>query len=164
MWKHLAAICFSLFVMVGAGSEAAYSGDATFTMTNKTPNIIQIKVFSQSRNWQWPSATSHWNLDDDAKHNLRISCQDGEKVCYGASYSANSRKYWGVGLKGDKGCAGCCLTCGSNVHHSWNLNDSSTHTCAACKDGSCQCGPGTAGSLCAAHRGEDPNLGCIQQE
>jgi hypothetical protein len=161
MVKHLAAICFSLFIiMLFAGSRAAYSGDVTFTLSDQGVYSVQVKVFSQSRNWQWPSATTHYDLKDDGKHSIHISCQNGEKVCYGASYSANNKTYWGVGLKGDKPCAGCCLTCGSGVKHSWNLNDSSSHVCGSCGDGSCQCGPGTAKSLCAAHKGVDPNVGC----
>jgi hypothetical protein len=35
--------------------------------------------------------------------------------------------------------------------------------CAACNDGSCQCGNETRAQLCARHNGVDPRLGCIQQ-
>jgi hypothetical protein len=34
MVKHLAAIYFSLFFMLFAGSRAAYSGDVTFTLSD----------------------------------------------------------------------------------------------------------------------------------
>jgi len=36
--------------------------------------------------------------------------------------------------------------------------------CAHCNDGSCQCGPGTGDELCAAHKGNDPTIGCSQQQ
>jgi hypothetical protein len=37
-----------------------------------------------------------------------------------------------------------------------------TASCAACNDGTCQCGPRTktGDQLCAGHRGVDPTLGC----
>ena len=106
-----------------AGGAPASSGDATFTLANKARFNVMVKVFSQSRHWEWPSTTRHWNLDDDAQHALRISCQDGEKVCYGGSFTADDKTHWGVGFKGDKPCSGCCLTCGSNVSHAWNLTE-----------------------------------------
>lgn len=39
-----------------------------------------------------------------------------------------------------------------------------TYGCAHCNDGSCQCGYAPQGELCANHRGEDPSLGCSQQQ
>jgi hypothetical protein len=37
-------------------------------------------------------------------------------------------------------------------------------SCAHCNDGSCQCGYGTPAELCANHNGNDPEIGCIQQQ
>ena len=164
MRKFLTAIFFGLLLIVGPGTESAQSGDATFKMTNKARFNIMIKFFSQTRKWEWPSATSHWNLNDTAQHNFRLGCQDGEKICYGGSFTADDKTHWGVGFKGDKGCTGCCLTCGNNVSHSWNLTEATSFTCGACNDGSCQCGVGTPDSLCASHRGNNPTLGCVQQQ
>ena len=164
MRKFLTAIFFGLLLIVGPGTESAQSGDATFKMTNKARFNIMIKFFSQTRKWEWPSATSHWNLNDTAQHNFRLGCQDGEKICYGGSFTADDKTHWGVGFKGDKGCTGCCLTCGNNVWHAWNLTEAPSFTCGACNDGSCQCGVGTPDSLCASHRGNNPTLGCVQQQ
>jgi hypothetical protein len=119
--KLLTAIFFALLLIVGAGIKPAYSGDATFKLTNSTPTSIMVKFFAHSRNWQWPSTTNHWNLNDSAEHDFRLGCQDGEQICWGGSYTADDNTHWGVGFKGDKGCQGCCLTCGNNVSHSWNL-------------------------------------------
>jgi hypothetical protein len=121
--KLLAAISLGLLLIVGAGGGSAQSGDATFRLTNNATFIIMIKFFSQNRNWVWPSATTHWPLDDNAQHSFRLACQDGEKICYGGSYTTDDQTYWGVGFNGDKGCSNCCLTCGSNVSHSWNLTE-----------------------------------------
>jgi hypothetical protein len=164
MWKRLAAICFGLLLILAAGTAPARSGDATFKLTNKASFSILVKVFSQSRNWQWPTTTTHWTLGDDGQHEFHVGCQDGEKICYGGAFAANDKTHWGVGFKGDKPCQGCCLTCGSHVSHAWNLTPAPSNTCAHCNDGSCQCGFGTPDGLCASHRGNDPSLGCTQQQ
>jgi hypothetical protein len=164
MLKLLATISLGLLLIVGAGTGSAQSGEATFKLTDKAGFTIIVKFFSQNRNWQWPSATSHWTLGDTGQHEFHLSCQNGEKICYGGSFTADDKTHWGVGFKGDKPCQGCCLTCGDNVSHSWNLTAAPSNTCAHCNDGSCQCGFGTPDSLCASHRGNDPSLGCSQQQ
>ena len=126
MCKLLAAISFGLLLIVGAGTGPAQSGDATFKLTNNAQFSIMIKFFSQNRNWVWPSPTSHYTLSDNGEHDFPLACQDGENICFGGSYTADDATYWGVGFNGDKGCQGCCLTCGSNVSHDWTLNDGSS--------------------------------------
>jgi hypothetical protein len=163
MWKLLAVFAFGLLVIAGASTQSAQSGGATFKLTDKAAYSIMVKFFSQNRNWVWPSATSHWTLSDNGQHSFRLACNDGEKICFGGSYTSDDRTYWGVGFQGNKGCQGCCLTCGNNVWHAWNLTAAPTNTCAHCNDGSCQCGFGTPDGLCAAHGGNDPSIGCIQQ-
>lgn len=123
MSKLVTMISFGLLLVSAAAAGPARSGDATFKMTSNARFNVMVKVFSPSRKWQWPSHTTHWNLSDTAQHDLKIACQDGEKVCYGGAYAADNATYWGVGFKGDKHCQDCCLTCGSNVSHSWSLFD-----------------------------------------
>ena len=163
MRKLLAAFAFGLLVIFGTSTQPAQSGDATFKLTDKAAYSIMVKFFSQNRSWVWPGPTSHWTLSDNGQHSFRLACNDGEKICFGGSYTADDRTYWGVGFQGNKGCQGCCLVCGNNVWHAWNLTAAPTNTCAHCNDGSCQCGFGTPDGLCAAHGGNDPSIGCIQQ-
>jgi len=110
----------ALFFFAAETAVPVKAGEATFKLTNEAPFNVMIKVFAKARNWQWPSHHTHWNLNDGGQHELRISCQDGEQVCYGGAYAANDATYWGVGFKGDKACKDCCLTCG-NAAHAWNL-------------------------------------------
>ena len=121
--KFVPAIFFGLVLILGAGMNSAQAGDVTFKLTNKARYSIIIKFFSQDRDWVWPGPTKHWTLDDNGEHDFRLSCVDGEKVCYGGAYDENDKTYWGLGFKGNKGCKGCCLTCGSGVWNSWDLLD-----------------------------------------
>ena len=130
MRKLSTVILFGFLLFAGAGTESAHSGTddfpptATFKLTNKAGFSIMIKFFSQSRNWEWPSSANHWTLSDNGEHDFRLGCQAGEKICYGGSYTADDKTYWGVGFKGNKGCQNCCLTCGENVWHAWDLTGS----------------------------------------
>jgi hypothetical protein len=116
----LTAVSLAFLLSVGAGVKSAQSENATFKVTNSAPNIIHVKLFSQSRRgWQWPSSKRHWILNDGNQHTLTAgNCQPGEKVCYGGSYK-NKSTHWGVGLDGNRSCAHCCITCGAS--HAWNL-------------------------------------------
>jgi hypothetical protein len=162
--KLLATISLGLLLIVGAGTGTARSGDTTFKLTDQAGYQIIVKFYSKTRNWVWPSATTHWTLGDTAQHSFSLACNNGEKICYGGAFAANDATYWGVGFQGNKSCKDCCLICGNNVSHSWNLTPAPSNTCAHCNDGSCQCGFGTPGGLCASHGGNDPTLGCTQQQ
>jgi hypothetical protein len=131
MYKLAATVIFGLMaiagaailLIAGAGTGSAQGGNATFKLTNKAETAIMIKFFSKKRAHVWPSATSHENLNDDAQHTFLLACEAGEEICYGGSNTASNKKYWGVGLKGDKACKDCCITCGTNVSHAWSLID-----------------------------------------
>jgi hypothetical protein len=157
----MTVLLFPLLIVMGAATPA-WSTDETFKLTAHGNFSVMIKFYSQTRHWIWPGATQHWTLSDTAQHDFKLSCNSGEKICYGGSYTTDDKVYWGVGYKGDKPCTDCCLTC-DNGSHSWTLNDTTTRVCASCNDGSCQCGAGTPDSVCAAHRGNNPSLGCTQQ-
>src|SRR5262245_20795087 len=81
----LTAVSLACLLSVGTGVSSARSENATFRLTNSAPFIINVKLFSQSRQgWQWPSSTRHWILNDGKQHILTAgNCQPGEKICYG---------------------------------------------------------------------------------
>lgn len=73
------------------------------------PYTVYLKLYSQDRNHVWPSSDRVYVLDDYDTHNISISCQYAEKICYGAWAGDN---YWGVGQGGQQSCVDCCATCG----------------------------------------------------
>jgi hypothetical protein len=123
-----AIIClFLLFVGIDTRHALAQDGLVTFKFTNDARFTIYMKMYSQNRNQVWPGAARHFVFDDNQEKVARLACQVGEKICYGGGYRTDGTgTYWGVGYRGNMGCRGCCLTCGSeeeDVWYSWTLTD-----------------------------------------
>jgi hypothetical protein len=117
-----AAIFFGLLLIVGAETEPAHSGDVTFKLTSKAPNSVNVMFFGKGHHW--PGGGKHYLLNDSRQHTFHLGCQDGEQICWGASYAENDgESHWGVGYLGKQHCDDCCLTCGSNPTLSQNLTD-----------------------------------------
>jgi hypothetical protein len=128
--KLATAILFALFLTVGIGTDPAPAQDGvvTFKFTNLARNTIFMKMFSEDRRgYQWPGPNRHYILDDRLQRDARLSCLVGEKICYGGGYNtSDSSRFWGVGYRGNKGCEGCCLICGTygqEVFSAWDLVD-----------------------------------------
>ena len=87
---------------------------------------VQLAFFSKSRdNHEWPGGDQAYRLADSDVHNYRLQCDPGEKICYGASRSGNTRRYWGVGIDGQHGCSNCCMTCGFSYKYTLQAGDDS---------------------------------------
>ena len=97
------ALCF---VSLPAQSEVY-----TFKVRSLHPNGVQIKFYSQTRKGhQWPTSKTAWNLLDEA-HALSMTCNKGEKICWGAWVKGTGRPEWGARVGGTDDCKGCCFTC-----------------------------------------------------
>jgi hypothetical protein len=92
-----------------------------FQLRNMHKNSVQASFFSQNRRVAWPGNDRAYTLNDSEPHTYRLECRQGERICFGAWLTGNSRSYWGVGFDGDEGCQGCCVFCGSSSVHVYNL-------------------------------------------
>jgi hypothetical protein len=93
-------------------AKAKKKSTFTFYGRNSSGQEIDFKFFSKTRNWVWPSATTHWILPPNRKqYYVKLICQNGEKVCFGAWWKSNPNHYWGVGYNGKQGCSACCYIC-----------------------------------------------------
>lgn len=60
---------------------------------------------------EWPSQGQSWSVNSSSARKIEISCELGEKICYGAeSTGKRVAKYWGVSSSADK-CKSCCYVC-----------------------------------------------------
>jgi tetratricopeptide (TPR) repeat protein len=94
----------------------------TWRLRNNTGETIHVKLFGPGRSHVWPGVGRNWRLDAGARLEQRITCLQGEKICYGAWYRRDPDTFWGVGLDGDQSCRGCCTTCtADSVSPDFNL-------------------------------------------
>ncbi len=81
----------------GATQVAADSpNQVIFRVTSNHPNKVQISYYSQTRRGQsWPGGDQAYSLNDSLAHSHVLSCNAGEKICYGAWVTGQSSPYWG---------------------------------------------------------------------
>lgn len=102
-------------------APAAHAGDVTFRIKNSHPNAMRVELYSQERDYVWPGNGKDFYLDDGETKELPISCNEGEKVCYGAWVDGDESTYWGVGPGNKEKCEDCCYTCSGGQTEEINL-------------------------------------------
>lgn len=99
------------------------AGSVLFRVTNSGEYKMRLRFYSSSRSVTWPSVSNSYVLADSNEHQYPITCQVGERVCYGAYYE-NGSTYWGKGRDITRACTDCCLTCSTQqTATSLNLGD-----------------------------------------
>ncbi len=91
---------------------ASSAEEMTWTMTSEYEYKVQVEFYSQDHKTIWPGHGNAYALNDSAAHKFSISCEEGEKICYGAWATGDSSVYWGVGLNNRHDCESCCAICG----------------------------------------------------
>ena len=124
LYLAIAAVCLSAFTALASAAEM------TFQFVNNTDRALNVKLFSRAdSHQQWPSKTKAYSLrPDDATQQLKISCEEGEQICWGAwatvqtvgnevtgpngQRATRTSKYSsGVGERGLRTCERCCHVC-----------------------------------------------------
>lgn len=103
--------------------SAASAADVTFVMKNNHPNAVEVELYSQDRDHVWPGNGQVYILDDGETKTMALSCQDGERICYGAWISGDRNTYWGVGPGQSQACEDCCYTCSGGNTEEIDLNE-----------------------------------------
>lgn len=107
--KLTLAIVF--LVTLFSASGQGYAANLTFYLQSQHPNVVSLEFYSQDRNHVWPGNDQVYLLDDYDTHEFSLSCNKGEKICYGAWVRNRSDLYWGVGLDNAEYCKDCCYNC-----------------------------------------------------
>ena len=108
--KVFTGAALALAALAGLASPAL-ADEVTFVMNNHHPNAVEVQLYSQERDYVWPSNDEVYLLDDGETKTMPIECEAGERICYGAWISGDQSTYWGVGPGKTQDCDNCCYTC-----------------------------------------------------
>ena len=109
------ALAFALVFIGGAlvAPPEASAETMNWRVKSNYKYKVQLAFYSQSRSHEWPGGGDAYNLDDSDTHEYKLSCEDGEKICFGGWVTGNAKRYWGVGYSNKHGCKSCCFICGA---------------------------------------------------
>ncbi|MEI6737752.1 MAG: hypothetical protein WCL29_04655 [Pseudomonadota bacterium] len=123
-----ATIAVVFLSALSAICTTAAAAEMTFQFVNDTDRALNMKLFSRGESrQQWPAKTKAYSLQPDAAvQQLKIKCEEGEQICWGAwatvqsvsgelgSSGRTTRTHTfnaGVGERGLHDCPGCCHIC-----------------------------------------------------
>ena len=80
------------------GLTAASAQTLTWHFVNKNPSIVDVELYSKTRNRVWPGDGKVFTFRDGRQHDHKINCQPGERVCYGGWVRGRGHgaETWGV--------------------------------------------------------------------
>jgi len=111
----------ALAITLLGSAVPALAADVSFIMKNDHPNAVEVELYSQDRKHVWPGGNQVYYLDDGESKQIQLSCQQGEKICYGAWVSGDKETYWGTGPNNKEACEDCCYTCEGGETEEINL-------------------------------------------
>lgn len=105
-------------IVLGAAPVAA--ADMSLYVKNQRSDGVALELFSRDRDTVWPGGDKVFLIDPRARKSVPISCNQGERLCWGAWVNGNDRLSAGVGPDNDQPCDTCCFIC---VEHSTETID-----------------------------------------
>ncbi|HEY4192457.1 MAG TPA: hypothetical protein VGM46_07400 [Mesorhizobium sp.] len=104
-------ILLGLLLAVGLAAPS-FAAEMNFYMKNQQDRGVAVELFSQSRSKVWPGGDKVYFLDSREKKSVPVTCEEGERICYGAWVNGDDTISFGVGPDNDKPpCEYCCFTC-----------------------------------------------------
>ncbi len=114
--------------LLGGPMTCAMAADMTFQFINDTDRALNMKLFSRGDSLQiWPSKSKAYSIRPNPEvQQLKISCTEGESICWGAWMTMQSvsgqitgserststmTSQVGVGQRGMRECKSCCHIC-----------------------------------------------------
>ena len=115
---------------LGTFSTPSTAAEMTFQLINDTDRALNLKLFSRSESrQQWPSKAKAFSIKPDAAvQQVKIKCEEGEQICWGAWLTVQSVSgeivgpageratrtstySTGTGERGLRTCERCCHIC-----------------------------------------------------
>jgi len=112
---------FFLLLLASLVAAPAAAADMAFYMKNNVGRAVAVELRSQSRAHAWPGDDKVYLLEVGEKKSVPVTCEPGERICFGAWQVGNDRVYWGVGPDNARRCDDCCTICTSKSTYEIDL-------------------------------------------
>lgn len=129
--NRLHGLLAAAIVLIACAWHApGHAADMTFQLINDTERQLSLKFFSRGDSRQeWPSKTKSYVIrPDPAVQQMKLTCEEGEQICWGAwmtvqsqsgeIYGASGQRtthtgkvQYGTGERGVRPCEYCCHVC-----------------------------------------------------
>lgn len=116
--KGMRGLALLGLTILGVAPVAA--ADMSLYVRNQRSDGVALELFSRDRDTVWPGGDKVFLIDPRARKSVPISCNQGERLCWGAWVNGNDKLSAGVGPDNDQPCDTCCFVC---VEHSTETID-----------------------------------------
>jgi len=108
---------FTAALLTSLIASVVHAEDQVMNMFMKNTNgrAVVIELFSQTRDMRWPGNDKVYLLEPAEQKSAPITCEGGERICYGAWLNGNDSVTWGVGPDDDQACDDCCSLCAGSA-------------------------------------------------
>lgn len=101
---------FLVLSVLVAGTQA-FAADMTFFMKNEQPRDVAVEFYGRDRDVVWPGDGKVYLLEARARKSVTVTCEEGERICWGAWVNGDDSQSFGVGFDGRRHCDSCCRVC-----------------------------------------------------
>ena len=108
LFKAFAFLALTLLLCLAAPARA---DDMAVYMKNGFSRAIVVELRSQTTQSVWPGGEEVFLLDKAEKKSVPVTCEAGERICYGAWAYGDDSIAWDVGPDNAARCDDCCFTC-----------------------------------------------------
>ncbi len=108
---RLAVAAFVVCLLQPLLPQTARADTITWRFKSEHRSVVNFELYASGRRHIWPGGGEVYSLKDSGSHTVKIACNAGEKVCYGAWVRNSRSKEWGAGYGGKGACQSCCYRC-----------------------------------------------------
>ncbi|TGQ50846.1 hypothetical protein EN836_26975 [Mesorhizobium sp. M1C.F.Ca.ET.193.01.1.1] len=92
-------------------STPAFAADMSVFVRNQRQQGVALELFSRDSGKVWPGNDKVFLIRPKANKSVPISCDNGERICWGAWVNGDDSITAGVGPDNDQPCDTCCFLC-----------------------------------------------------
>lgn len=105
----------ALLLLTLAAVLPTAAAEMTFFMKNEQSRAVAVEFYGRDRDIVWPGGDKVYLLEALARKSIRVTCDAGERICWGAWLNGDDSQSFGVGFDGQRYCESCCRVCADST-------------------------------------------------